>query len=259
MPDDQMQATKTQIPTNLRLLVLIEEVAKRGGPVTPAALSEALDLPRATIHRLLTTAESEGFLQKDLDGRSYGPGKRLRKMSTNTLSSQRIRTERLIVMKRLAEQVGETCNLAVPDRFRMVYLERVETHWPLRIQFPIGATVPFHCTASGKMYLASLRRDKLDRLLQGLEYEKFTDNTITDPDVLRKEVDLTQRRGYGTDEAEFIDGMAAIAVAIRDNEQRLLATSSIHAPIQRLSIQGLEKNLERLLKAAGQLERLVLD
>ena len=109
------------------------------------------------------------------------------------------------------------------------------------------------------MYLASLRRDKLDRLLQGLEYEKFTDKTITDPDVLRKEIDLTQRRGYGTDEAEFIDGMAAIAVAIRDNEQRLLATLSIHAPIQRLSIQGLEKNLERLLKAAGQLERLVLD
>ena len=165
MPDASATESKGQIPTNLRLLLLLEEVAKAGVPVAPSALSDALRLPKPTVHRLLLTAEEEGFLQRDIDGRSYGPGRRLRKLAGNTLSSQRLRTERLAIMQALESEVGETCNLAAPGRYGMVYLDRVETHWPLRMQLPVGTQVPFHCTASGKMYLSSLRIDKLKRVL----------------------------------------------------------------------------------------------
>ncbi|MEO0381064.1 MAG: helix-turn-helix domain-containing protein, partial [Pseudomonadota bacterium] len=86
--------SRVQIPTNLRLLLLMEQVAKEGAPISPTALSVALNLPKPTVHRLLATAEEEGFLQRDIDGRSFGPGYRLRNLSANTLSSQRVRTER---------------------------------------------------------------------------------------------------------------------------------------------------------------------
>ncbi|MEP3636593.1 MAG: IclR family transcriptional regulator [Paracoccaceae bacterium] len=254
-----MSDPKEQIPTNLRLLLLIEEVARQGIPVSPAALSAALDLPKPTMHRLLITAEAEGFLQRDVDGRSFGPGERLRSLSANTLSSQRIRTERLMIMKTLAEDVGETCNLAAPGRYGMIYLDRVETHWPLRIQLPIGTQVPFHCTASGKMYLSSLRSDKLERLLEALDLEKRTEKTETDPVALRAELALTKERGYSTDNQEFMEGMAAIAVPVRDDQSRLLTTLSIHAPLQRSGIESLRVHLPRLESAAAQLEELVLD
>ncbi|MEO9819638.1 MAG: IclR family transcriptional regulator [Paracoccaceae bacterium] len=254
-----MSESKEQIPTNLRLLLLIEEVARQGIPVSPAALSAALDLPKPTMHRLLLTAEAEGFLQRDVDGRSFGPGKRLRSLSTNTLSSQRIRTERLMIMKALAEDVGETCNLAAPGRYGMIYLDRVETHWPLRIQLPVGTQVPFHCTASGKMYLSSLRADKLARLLQAFDLERRTEKTETDPVALRTELTVIKERGYSTDNQEFMDGMAALAVPIRDDQNRLLTTLSIHAPLQRSGIEGLKVHLPRLISAAAQLEELVLD
>ncbi|MDB4241029.1 IclR family transcriptional regulator, partial [Yoonia sp.] len=65
-----------QIPTNLRLLLLLEEVAKVGVPVTPSVVNEVMGLPKPTIHRLFATAEAEGFLQRDIDGRSYSPGRR---------------------------------------------------------------------------------------------------------------------------------------------------------------------------------------
>ena len=78
MPND-VADLKVQIPTNLRLLLLLEEVARAGVPVTPAGLVEALGLPKPTVHRLFNTAEEEGFLQRDIDGRSYGPGPRLRR------------------------------------------------------------------------------------------------------------------------------------------------------------------------------------
>ena len=259
MPEDAANDTKGQIPTNLRLLRIFEEVALSGVPVSPVALAEALDLPKPTIHRLLATAEEEGFLQRDVDGKSFGPGRRLRRLAGNTLSSQRIRTERLIIMKALAEKVGETCNLAAPGRFGMVYLDRVETHWPLRIQLPIGTHVPFHCTASGKMYLSSLRTEKLTRLLSWMDFEAKTPKTITDRDHLRAEITKTRARGYSTDNEEFMEGMAAVAVPIRDTEGRLLTTLSIHAPVQRVSIEDLIAMLPNLLEAARKVEELTLD
>ena len=259
MPEDAAAETKGQIPTNLRLLLIFEEVARSGVPVSHVALAEALALPKPSIHRLLTTAEEEGFLQRDVDGKSFGPGRRLRRLAANTLSSQRIRTERLIVMKALAEEVGETCNLAAPGRFGMVYLDRVETHWPLRIQLPIGTHVPFHCTASGKMYLSSLRTDKLDRLLSWMDFEQRTQQTIIDKTLLREEITATRQRGYSTDNEELMEGMAAIAVPIKDSEGRLLTTLSIHAPVQRLSFDNLVSVLPTLRQAAKKIEELSSD
>lgn len=259
MPDDTQNSGKAQIAPNLRLLAIIEEVARAGVPVTPAALSDAVGIPVPTIHRLLTTAEDEGLLQRDVDGRSYGPGRRMRRMSGNILSSQRIRTERLLVMKALAEKVGETCNLAAPARYGMVYLDRVETHWPLRIQLAVGAQVPFHCTASGKMYLSSLRSDKLNRVLKWLDLERRTTNTITDRDQLRQELAATRQRNYATDDQEFMDGMTALAVPIKDAEGRLLSTLSIHAPEQRQEIEGLVNQLSDLERAAQRIEELCVN
>ena len=256
MPDASASKTKGQIPTNLRLLLILEEVARAGMPVAPSALSDALGLPKPTIHRLLVTAEEEGFLQRDIDGRSYGPGRRMRKLAGNTLSSQRVRTERLAIMQALESEVGETCNLAAPGRYGMVYLDRVETHWPLRMQLPVGTQVPFHCTASGKMYLSSLRIDKLKRVLSWLELEPSTEQSITTVDRLLEELANTRSRGFSTDNQEFMDNMVAVAVPIRDTEGRLMTTLSIHAPRQRHDIESLIKVVPQVQEAAKRLEML---
>lgn len=242
-----------QIPTNLRLLLLLEEVARVGVPVTPSVVNEVLHLPKPTIHRLFATAEAEGFLQRDIDGRSYSPGRRMRVLSINTLSSENVRTVRLAILKALAISVGETCNLAIPERDGMFYLDRVETHWPLRIQLPIGTQVPFHCTASGKMYLSTLRPDYLARFLNCYVLEQKTEQTITDPARLQQELELTRERGYATDNEEFMQGMTAIAVPILDNRGRLLSTLSIHAPEQRRQLGDLVAFLSPLQAAAAEL------
>lgn len=257
MPDDLSDTKQGQIPTNLRLLVLLERIAQEGASVSPSALSTALNLPKPTIHRLLSTAEELGFVQRDLDGRSFGAGTRLRKLSANTLSSQRVRTERLLVMKALAEEVGETCNLAAPGRYGMVYIDRVETHWPLRIQLPVGTQVPFYCTASGKMYLSSLRQDKLLRLLGSLPLDARTSHTITDQTQLLDEIAAIRARGYSTDNQEFMDGMTAVAIPIRDDQGRLLTTLSLHAPNQRHSLAVLEQSIDALKQAGNRLEDIV--
>lgn len=258
MPDDASTSEKT-IPTNLRLLLLLEELAKVGVPVTPTAANEILGLPKPTIHRLFHTLEEEGFLQRDIDGRSYAPGARLRKLAASVLSTSRIRMVRQTVLQSLAEDVGETCNIAMPERYAMVYLDRVETKWPLRIQLPVGTEVPFHCTASGKMYLSSLKPRLFAKYLSIVALDAQTDHTITDPDLLSREIETVRAQGYATDNEEFMEGMVAVAVPLLDSQGRLMSTLSVHAPMPRADLATLKSHLPRLKLAAEELAELVIN
>ena len=138
------------------------------------------------------------------------------RLSANVQSSLRIRTARLAVLTELAERVRETCNISTPDRHAMTYLERVETKWPLRIQLPIGTAVPFHCTASGKMYLSTLRSSHLRQYLTSARLDSHTARTRTDPEILIREIAQIRKQGFSTDDEEFLDGMIAIAVPVLD-------------------------------------------
>ncbi|WP_424928678.1 IclR family transcriptional regulator [Amaricoccus tamworthensis] len=245
------------IPTNLRLLFVLEEMARIGVPVTPTELNQSLNLPKPTIHRLFSTLEQEGFIQREIDGRSYSPGARLRRMSTGILSSLRIRTARVAILTDLAEQVGETVNLALPDRDAMVYIDRVETKWPLRIQLPVGTRVPFYCTASGKMYLSTLNRRHLKSYLEATVFEARTPGTLVSADAVLEEVSRIRERGYSTDDSEFMEGMIAVAVPIYGSEGRLVSTLSFHAPASRLPLRDAEQHVEVLKGAASRLSVLI--
>lgn len=245
------------IPTNLRLLLVLEEIARLGVPVTPTEINATLGLPKPTIHRLFATLEDEGFLQRDLDGRSYAPGPRLRTLAGGILSSLRIRTARQAILQRLSQEIGETCNIALPDRDAMIYLERVETQWPLRIQLPIGTRVPFYCTASGKMYLSTLAPGHLLRYLSATDLAARTPNTLTDPDALLAEIQHVRDQGYSLDREEFMQDMIALAVPIRDANDRLMATLAFHAPTQRFSIERALDHLDAMQEAAAELSKLV--
>lgn len=254
---DTSEKDKT-IPTNLRLLLLLEELARVGIPTTPTVANEVLGLPKPTIHRLFKTLEEEGFLQRDIDGRSYAPGTRLRKLAVNVLSSSRVRMLRQTVLNAIADEIGETCNIATPERHAMIYLDRVETKWPLRIQLPVGTEVPFHCTASGKMYLSSLQPAMLDKYLNFANLEPQTEKSLTEPAKLRAQIIEIRKNGFATDSEEFMGGMVAVAVPILDDQKRLMATLSVHAPTQRVSLKDLKGHLPRLQAAATELAELVL-
>jgi len=245
------------IPTNLRLLMVMEEVSRLGVPVTPTEVNQILGLPKPTIHRLFSTLEEEGFLQREVDGRSYSPGRRMRTLATGILSSLRVRTARLAVIGALAEEIGETCNLAIPDREAMIYLDRVETKWPLRFQLPIGSQVPFYCTASGKMYLSTLNEAHLKRYLGSAKLDARAPNTITDRAALMDEIARVRKDGYARDDEEFLEGMVALAVPVIESHGRMLSTLSFHAPIQRMTIETATQHLPRLRNAAEELAKLV--
>jgi DNA-binding IclR family transcriptional regulator len=78
----------------------------------------------------------------------------------------------MLYLRQLSEEVGETCNITIPDGSQMRYLDRVETHWPLRLEFMIGTKVPLHCTASGKLFLSQLPGEQMSSLIENLNFEQ---------------------------------------------------------------------------------------
>lgn len=247
------------IPTNLRLLIVLEKLAEAGVPVTPTEVNRTLGLPKPTIHRLFATLEAEGFIQHEIDGRGYSPGRRLRRLSAGILSSLRIRTARTAILTRLAEEIGETCNIALPDRDEMVYIDRVETKWPLRIQLPIGSRVPFYCTASGKLYLSALDDQHLQSYAKAAKLEARTPTTITSAPKLIEAAGKVREAGFSTDNEEFMEGMIAVAVPVKDFSGRLVSTLSFHAPVQRLPLNKALSYVDTLNVASQQLSNLISD
>lgn len=241
----------------LRALAVLEGVVSAERPISATELNEELDLPKASLHRLCAMLEREGFLQRGLDGRRLLPGHRLNQLALSVFAGSPFRAERHAILQRASGELGETCNLSIPDGGEMIYMDRVETHWPLRLQFQIGMRVPLHCTAAGKLYLSSLPAPRRKRLIESLPLDRRTSRTLTDPKELEQALKQVRKEGVGTDNEEFIEGMVAVAVPVTDTHGRLAAAVATHAPVQRMTMEAAHGHLPILRKAAEQLSALL--
>lgn len=246
-----------RIPTNLRTLMMLEVLGESADPMTAAEIGRKLGLPKQTTHRLCNTLLAEGFLAQD--GAGLRPGRRARLMATGLLHASTSHIARHQILRRLASETRETVNFVVPEEDGMSYKDRVETDWPFRVQLPVGSHVPFHCTASGKTFLASLpKRDRL-RIIEGRRLSAATPNTITDPKRLMDELRVIRRQGFAIDNEEFIEGMAAIAVPVVDDRGRYVASIGVHGPVLRCTPERAASFAPFLETAAQDLADVLLD
>jgi len=248
-----------RIPTNLRALRILEAFAEAGRSMTPTELNAYCELPKPTIHRLCHTLEKEGLLIRDVDGNSLRPARRLRRMAAGLLSTSKVHIVRHKILEWVAHEIGETCNLVMPDEEGMRYLDRVETHWPLRFQLPVGSHVPFHCTATGKLFLSSFDDKELERMLKALVLTPEANQSIRTEEALWKEVRKIREAGYSLDNEEFIPGMVAAAVPILDPEKRFFAALAFHAPKQRVPMEQAVEKIDTLKTAARRMEAVLFN
>ena len=246
--------TDDRIATNLRTLMILEVLGKNNKAMTATEINASLGLPKQTVHRLCATLEKENFLARQGNSKKYLPARRLRDLGAGLLYSSRDHIIRRQILKTVAEQVKETVNFAVPEDNGMSYVDRVETDWAFRIQLPIGTNVPFHCTASGKCFLSSLNKRERNRILSSLKFEALTEKTHVTIEALMQELNQIKKQGYALDREEFMEGMIAIAVPIKDKEDRFIGALAFHGQTQRISIENAIARKEILLNASQKLQ-----
>jgi IclR family transcriptional regulator, acetate operon repressor len=235
-------------PPLLRAFALLEHVAHADGPVSLQELSAVAALPKPTAYRLLNVLEDAGLVMREPDGRRVVAGPRLARLALDALMNEVARTPRHVILQRLASEVGETVNLTILEKGEVVYLDRVESAWPLRMTLQPGSRVPLHCTASGKLLLAYLPTARRRRVVAELELHPYTDNTITDRHRLEVELATIRRAGFSTDNEEYLAGVVCVAVPVMLDSGKALASVAVHAPVARMT-------LERALTLAPALRR----
>ena len=237
-----------------RMIESVSSIALAPGAPTAAECARRLELPRQTAHRLLAQLEAAGLVQRSLEG-GFFPGERLARLATGSLAHAWRGGEVRQVLREVVAHTGESSNVGVLDRDQVVYVDRVECDWPLRMQLGAGSRVPVHATAIGKLLLAYLPARGRRRLLATAPFRRFTDATVVDAETMQVELDRIRRHGHAVNDGENTVGLVGVAVPVRDGNGRVVAGLSVHAPAARTPLARVLEHLPGLHELAARLER----
>jgi len=251
-----MTNSKKETGSALRKAVLVlDALFDSGHPMSLAELSQHLDLPRQTVHRIVRQMEGLDLIRRDFSRDRFAVGGRMLSLGINALCTASHAGPMRATLKTLVAEIGETCNIGVLDRDEVVYIDRVECDWQLRLQFGPGSRIPFHATAIGKLLLTHLPSRTRRRLIESALLEPFTETTITDPGCLEDEIQKIRRQGFATNDQERIAGLIGLAVPISDGDGRVVAGLAMHGPLARGSVAEAKRDyLPALCAAAEKIE-----
>ncbi len=233
-----------------RALTILAAVASCADPVSAIDLAERLELPMPTVHRLMQLLEALGYLEREPGGKRFVTGHRLIDVACEALINSPYRSHRHTILQRLVDEVQETCNITMLSGDSVVYIDRVESHWPLRMHLQPGSKVPLHCGASGKVFLCFMPAAQRRRLLTAAPLKRYTEKTEIEPSRIEEQLKQTRRLRYGLDREEFMQGLIGIAVPVFDAKERVCATVSIHVPTVRHTVEQALEFVPALRRAA---------
>ncbi|APR37615.1 IclR family transcriptional regulator [Paraburkholderia sp. SOS3] len=244
---------KADTPT-LRAFSLLEHLIAANGPVSLADIAHDIDLPKASLHRMLASLEAGGLVIREPGQKNtYVIGPRLSQLGLGVMMHSGARRLRHAILGRLVADLGETCNLTMLHETEVLYLDRMEAPWPLRLDLKPGSHVPAYCSASGKLLLAMLPRDERAALIRAMHFHRFTANTLTDPQLLESELDRIAHKGIAVDNEEFVIGIACVAAPVIDEQGQCIAAVAVHAPVSRTPLPRALEFVPRLQEAAKEL------
>lgn len=234
-----------------KILTILECFSTVDRSLSVSELAERSALPQSTTHRLVASLRQIGLLDQDGNRSEYRLGLKLFELGNTMLINMDIHIEARAHVEMLGLEVGEDVHLCVFDGWRMTYVDRVSggrsgnQNSTIVVEFS-----PCHCTGVGKAVLAHQPANMVDRIIR-LGLPAYTHNTITDPQVLRTELETIRARGYSLDLGEVEAGVHCVAASIRNASGKVIAAISISGPAKRLPEERLHALAPLVIKHAN--------
>jgi len=159
------------------------------------------------------------------------------------------------IMEEIVKRHNETTYLGVLRNIYAIYIDNVETNHTVRVVSRVGSQIPAYASAIGKVQLAHLPSDDLDRLFKDRRLRSLTDNTITDKDMLMEELRKVAQEGYALDNEEFEKDVRCVAAPIRDYTRWVVAGLSISGPAFRITDEVISDLIETVKWGALQISK----
>jgi IclR family acetate operon transcriptional repressor len=231
-----------------RALDILEFLSRSEDELGVSEIGQATGLAAGTVHRLLGTLASRGYIHKNAVTRRYGLG--LKSLTMAITTRERLAPLALSFLEELMRVSQESANLAILEGNAMMYIEQVSPpSRMLRIFTEPGNRVPLHSSGTGKVLLAYQPPRLIDFIVGRAGLTRQTSTTITDPGQLRSELRNIRREGYAVDHGEQEEGVRCLAAPVFGPDGEIFASISLSGPASRLNkrrIEGLVPDLKRI-------------
>ncbi len=251
-------------PNNLvqtieRVSLILEMVGQTSKGMSIRDLSAGLNLPKGTIHRLLSSLSYFGYIRQDPETKIYFLGLKLMDLTAQLSDQLDFRKVAEPVLRDLAEKTKQTAHLVILDRDEVVYIEKIETQQPaggLKMASRVGSRNPIHSSAVGKVLLSCLPVEAMEDFLRKKGLPRRTSNTITDPDAFRDHLKIVRSQGYAMDDEENEMGIRCLGAPIFDGKGRPVAAISVSGSVFQVTKKAVHDVIKgEVMAAAAEISR----
>jgi DNA-binding IclR family transcriptional regulator len=236
-----------------RAISALEEVSDAGS-IGVSELGRRLGVHKATASRLVATLSERGLLERDPLTDRFRLGFGLIRLAGAAMAGLDIVRVAHPILEELAERTEETVNLGVLTGDAVVYVDQVTGTRSIVAVSWVGRRTPLHCTSNGKVLLAFAEPAARERLLE-TPLAAMTSRTITDPDVLQRQLQDVVRRGYAQTVEELEEGLNAVAAPVRQTGGEVIAALSVSGPVFRMRQMDLPRVARSVMDAADAISR----
>jgi IclR family pca regulon transcriptional regulator len=235
-----------------RGLRVIEAFDGRPQGLSIADISRATELSRAAVRRLLITLELLGYIEAN--GRKYRLRHRVLHLGMSYLSSSSLATVSQPVVQKLTDELGESTSVCVLDGDEALCIAGAVRRGLMSLDVSTGSRLPVHCTAAGRVLLASLSESELPAQLERIELKALTAKTIVSREALAQDIHRVREQGFAIIDEELEAGIRAIAVPIASKDGHVAGSLGVGAIASRVSLEELQS---RFLPALREQARVI--
>ncbi|MCF6097467.1 IclR family transcriptional regulator [Thermovorax subterraneus] len=233
-----------------RALFIMEKLAASEKGCSAVEIAKELGVNRSTAFRLVETLVDMGYVRQDEFTKRYHLTMKVFSLGNMLLERMDIRSASKDILEDLNKKSGHTVHLGLRDGYEVVYIDKLAGKNTIQMYSMIGKRAPLYCTGLGKAILAFLKDHEIDEFLGTVKLKKFTANTITEPSLLRKEIEKIRRRGYALDLEEHEEGIRCVGAPIFNCYNEVIGSISVAAVAITLGKKSIEDYSEEVVKAA---------
>lgn len=230
-----------------RIISLFENTS--GGEISVGDIAKSLQMLPSKVSRMLKTLDSETLFEKNHETGRYRIGARFLQLGLLYTLSHPLRRIILPHLEHMSMDVGLVMSWAIFRSHRVIVVDRVGIKQSLNLH-PLGLGPPLHSSSYGKLFLAYLPSKERDRILQSLDFIRFTSLTISDLRTMEDELKQVREKGYAQDRGETREDIQSMSAPIRDEAGDIIAAISIGATKTRFSIENFSSFADSLTDKA---------
>ncbi|MGD9239700.1 MAG: IclR family transcriptional regulator [Desulfobacterales bacterium] len=208
-------------------------------------------LPKASVHRILKGMTELGYLNFNSETKRYRGALKLAALGAEVTSNFDLRNLVHPQLIRLQKETSHTSNMAIKNGAAGIYVDKIESQdYGIKLISGIGKSFPLYCTGLGKVLLAYSPPSEANRILSK-KLKSYTENTITDPQELKKELRQIKKQGYALDRQEVTRGIMCVAAPVFGIGAEIVCAISVAFPSYVNSDRGIDLEIEAVKRHAA--------